>query len=177
MSRAYLVVEGPADIRVLTSLLPKHVLEGVRLMDGRGKYGAESLARSLAATKDVPVVLLIDADTSDEALIAQKRQDLTYLIHQVSAGAPFEVLQAIPEIETIFFADRALLEQLIERKLTDLEWQLGQRQPRELLQAVAGDEFVERALERLSQNQVELLLQHPLLMSLMVCLAPEAQAA
>ncbi|NET33282.1 MAG: hypothetical protein F6K19_14885 [Cyanothece sp. SIO1E1] len=177
MSHAYLVLEGPSDIHLLQCILPQGEVENVCFVDGKGKYGAESLARSLAATRDVPVALLIDADTSDETLIAQKRQDLTYLIRQISAGAPFRILLAVPTIETIFFADRKLLEQLLERQLTDLEWQLGQRQPRELLETVAGANFVEGTLARLSKEQIESLRQHPLVEELMAFLMADMQVA
>lgn len=177
MSRAYLVAEGKLDIQILQRLLPGAA--EVTFVDGRGTYGAESLARSLAATRDLPVALVIDADTTSEVLIAQKQQDLMSLVGQVSLGAPFEVFQAVPSIETLFFADRSLFEQLIERQLTDLEWQLGQRQPKELLDSVVGDSagFVQEAIANLSESQLKTLRQHPLIQRLTAFLALEAQAA
>jgi hypothetical protein len=181
MSHVYVIVEGPRDISLLSRILPKDMAEQVRFVNGRGSYGAESLARSVAATQSVPVVLLIDADTTDQTLIAQKRQDVNYLIRQTSSGAPFQLLLAVPTIETVLFADRALLEHLIDRQLTDLEWHLGQRQPRDLLETVTGDvvAFVDGLLERLSEEQVGVLRQHPLMQELMGALVigvPDLQA-
>ena len=177
MSRAYLVAEGKTDLQILQRLLPGSA--EVTFVDGRGKYGAESLARSLAATRDLPVALVIDADTTSETLIAQKQQDLISLVDRVSLGAPFEVFQVVPSIETLFFADRSLLEQLINRELTDLEWQLGQRQPKELLDGVVGDaaEFVQAAIANLSESQLKILRQHSLIQRLAAFLAVEVQAA
>jgi hypothetical protein len=178
MSYSYIIVEGPTDIQVLTRILPKAVLDNVRLVDGKGKYGAESLARSVAATRDVPVVLLIDADTTDETLITQKRQDVRFMVRQTSTGAPFHLLLAIPTIETVFFTDRVLLEQLIDRHLTDLEWQLGQRQPKDLLESVTGDsrKFMDSVLTQLSEEQVDILRRHPLIIELMAVLTVGMQA-
>ncbi len=177
MSRAYLVAEGKTDLQILQRLLPGAA--DVTFVDGRGKYGAESLARSLAATRDLPVALVIDADTTSEALIAQRQQDLISLVDRVSLGAPFEVFQVVPSIETLFFADRSLLEQLINRELTDLEWQLGQRQPRVLLDSVTGNTvlFVQDAIANLSESQLKTLRQHPLIQRLAAFLAMKAQAA
>lgn len=177
MSRVYLVAEGKTDLQILQRLLPGAA--EVTFVDGRGKYGAESLARSLAATRDLPVALVIDAGTSNEALIAQKQQDLTSLVGQVSLGAPFEIFQAVPSIETLLFVDRSLLEQLIHRELTDLEWQLGQRQPKELLERVVEDAatFVQETIANLSEAQLKILSQHPLIQRLADFLAVEAQAA
>jgi hypothetical protein len=182
MSYVYVIVEGPREIRFLSRILPKAIADQVTFVNGRGTYGAESLARSVAATQAVPVVLLIDADTTDRTLIAQKRQDVNYLIRQTSSGAPFQLLLAVPTIETVLFADRALLEHLIDRQLTDLEWNLGQRQPRDLLETVTldGTAFVDGLLERLSEEQVGVLRQHPLMQELMGALAmglPKVQAA
>jgi hypothetical protein len=182
MSHVYVIVEGPREIRFLSRILPKAIADQVTFINGRGTYGAESLARSVAATQAaVPVVLLIDADTTDRTLIAQKRQDVNYLIRQTSSGAPFQLLLAVPTIETVLFADRALLEHLIDRQLTDLEWHLGQRQPRDLLETVTGDvvAFVDGLLKRLSEEQVGVLRQHPLMQELMGALVigvPDLQA-
>lgn len=169
MSNIYVIVEGPREIRFLSRLLPNPMVEQVTFVNGRGSYGAESLARSVAATKSVPVVLLMDADTTDSTLIAQRRQDVNYLIRQTSSGSPFQLLLAVPTIETVLFADRALLEGLIDRQLTDLEWHLGQQQPRDLLETVTGNGtiFIDRLLERLSEEQVGVLRQHPLIQALM----------
>ena len=165
MTKAYIVVEGPSDAEILRALLDKTLLEDVKFINGEGKYGAETMARSLLLDRHIPVLLVIDADTSNSEAIRSYQQDLEFLTRSAAMGAPYKILQAVPTIEVVFLQDRTLFEQLIERRFSDLEWQLGQKHPKELLnQSPEGaTRFIQSTLSKLTDSMRHTFRQHPLI--------------
>jgi hypothetical protein len=162
------VVEGPTDAAILRAILPGDLLQDVQFVNGQGRYGAESMARKLLITERIPTVLVIDADVEQESIVQEQRQDLDFLLRQAASGIPYQILLAVPEIEAVFFQDRGVLESLLSRQFTDLEWHLAQQQPRVLLDTLPGGSlaFVTQTLTRLDGSQREVFRQHPLLQSL-----------
>ena len=165
MTKAYIVVEGSSDAQILRALIEPALLKEIKFINGEGKYGAETMARSLLLDRHIPVLLVIDADTSNPEAIHNYQQDLDFLTRSAAVGTPYKILQAVPTIEAIFLQDRSLFEQLIGRQFTDLEWQLGQKQPRELLsQHPAGAKaFIQSTLSQLNPQRRHILCQLPLI--------------
>ncbi len=165
MTKAYIVVEGPSDAKILRALLDETLLEDVKFINGEGKYGAETMARSLLLDKHIPLILVIDADTNNPDAIHSYQQDLEFLTRNVAVDTPYKILQAVPTIESVFLWDRSSFEQLIGRQFSDLEWQLGQKHPRELLNQHPGGamEFIQNTLSNLNENLRNTWQQHPLI--------------
>jgi hypothetical protein len=165
MTKVYMVTKCPRDAAILQKILPESLLQSVQFVDGESEYGAESMARKLLSSKRSPVVLVMDAKTNDAALIEERRSDLGFLMRQAAAGVPFKMAIAIPEIEVVFFHDRAMLEAMIQQPLTDLEWQLAQHHPKDLLGTLPSgvDNFVEIALASMSDSTIQTLRRHPLI--------------
>jgi hypothetical protein len=165
MTQAYIVTECPSDAAILKKVLPKQVLHNIKFVDGESPYGAESIANTLLAAKRLPVVLVINAKTNDELMIRERISELSYLLRLASAGTPFKILVAVPELEVVFFQERKLLEELISKKLTDLEWQFAQHHPKELLENLLGSSttFIETTLNTLDDQKLQVLGQHPLI--------------
>lgn len=63
MKQAYLITEGVSDQEILKTVITPHLLSRVDFVAGAGRYSAQSLARSILATEQVPVALVLDADT------------------------------------------------------------------------------------------------------------------
>lgn len=167
MTQAYIVIEKPTDADILKKLLPS-TLPVVQFVNGEGKYGAESMARKLLVSKRLPVVLVIDADTSDNSAIREKIQNLNFLLHQSAARTPYKILVAVPSTDVLFFQERQILERIIDRQLTDLEWRLAQNQPTELLDTLPGGRpaFLRTVLNQLPHEVIQVLQQHPLIQEL-----------
>ncbi|BAU13916.1 hypothetical protein LEP3755_44590 [Leptolyngbya sp. NIES-3755] len=165
MSRAYLVTEQTSDAAILRSVLPESALESVQFVESKSDYDAESRAMSLLAEKRLPVVLVLNARTNDESTIQQRQADLGYLLRSYAGPVPFKLAIAVPELEVIFFQDRALIEDLLNRTFTDLEWQFAQRHPQELLETLPEGKaaFVERMLRLLNEEQLQEIRQIPLI--------------
>jgi hypothetical protein len=165
MSRAYIVTASEAVGNLLKTILPEAVVSDVYFVNGESPYGAESMTSTILTLKRLPVVLIMNANTTNESLIHEQAEELSYLLRQSAAGVPFKLAIAVPEIEVIFFQDRQFVEELAQKQFTDLEWQLIQRHPQELLNILPGGSaaFVKTALCSLNEYRLQLLQQHPLI--------------
>lgn len=154
-------------------------MQDVKFVNGAGQYGAESMARTLLLDRRRPVLLVIDADTNDPDAIAGYQEDLEFLTRKVAASTLFKILQAVPTIESVFLQDRTLFEQLINHQLTDLEWQLGQKQPKELLDPLPGGatNFVQTTLSQITEPMHCFFRQHPLIQEITAFLKTQAQTS
>ncbi|MEM1254793.1 MAG: hypothetical protein AAGI69_20340 [Cyanobacteria bacterium P01_H01_bin.21] len=175
MTKAYIVTESPRHQEILQATLPSDLLQGITFIKNESKYGAEALTRSILSSHQIPVVLVINADTSSESAISTYQQNLELLTHSVTINTPFKLLQAIPTIETVFLQDRTWVEQWIGRSLSDLEWKLGQKHPQDLLQESSKniEEFVKFTLKNLTDERLQTLRQHPLIQEIVNFLATQ----
>lgn len=96
MKKAYVITEGPFDAEILKQLLSAKVLRDTEFVVAHGRYGAQSVARTLLATRHIPVALVVDADTTDEARIAEQKDFLEELLRQASSGTRFQVFLIKP---------------------------------------------------------------------------------
>jgi hypothetical protein len=127
---------------------------------------ALSESTSILVVKRVPVALVVDANTDHENAIYEQQDTLQYLLHQAAVRVPFKVLLAIPSIETIFFQDRTLLEQLIHHQVTDTEWELAKYNPKKSLTYFLGENPLPGLIRQLTDKSVAILQKHPLITEL-----------
>lgn len=165
MTQAYLVTEGKSDLLVLKKLLPKELVKHTVMTAGSGRYAAQALASSILAVKQRPVALVVDADTEDENTIREREGFSRDLLRRSTAGVPFEVFSAVPEIEAVFFHDKSVFEQIVGQKLQDREWAIARHQPKRSLAVVLGDPPVDvkGILDGLTPEIIRVLQQHPLI--------------
>jgi hypothetical protein len=165
MTLAYLLLEGNNNQEILEKLLPKNLIQDVKFVVGNGQYQVRSLASSLLATRHIPVILVLDANTDNESQIFEKSDLINYLLRRAAAKTPFKISLAIPEIETIFLQDKSLIEKIAKRQFNDLEWQLAQSKPKEFLETVLGTDkpIYETIFSSISNEEIKIFQQHPLL--------------
>ena len=173
MTLAYIVLEGNRDQEIIQKLLPKHLLQDVKFVVGNGQYQVRSLASSLLATRNTPVILILDADTDNESQIFEKQDLINYLLRRASAGIPFQVYLAVPQIEIILIQDKLLIEKIAQRQFNDLEWKFAQSKPEEFLETVLGKEqsLNDKILRNLNDDEIKILQQHPLIQEIMIFLS------
>jgi hypothetical protein len=178
MTLAYIITEGKTEIKILQRLLPQHLLQDTKFVEGVGAYGARSLASSLIATRSTPVALVIDATTEDKDQIAEKYDLINDLLGQAFHGISFLVRLATPEIEVILLQDKSLIEKIANRSFTDLEWQFAQIQPKKFLAGVFGKDtpVIDTILSNISDDDIKILQQHPLIQDLINFLSSIAVA-
>lgn len=160
-----LIIEGTDDELILKHLLPETTLRNVNFVIGGRKYAALSLARSMVAVRQVPVVFVIDADTLNESAAQQTVSELQESLESVSPNIPFEVIAFMPEIEMLFFQNRRIAEQVTGHKFSKEEFARAQSRPKEALKSRLTDSLAE-ALTKLTDADVWMLRTEPSLKQL-----------
>ena len=123
-----------------------------------------SLARSVLAVKQRPVVLVLDTDTTDEPVIREQKLIFQELLDYASPGLCFEVCMAVPETEILLVRDRQLVEKLAATRFSDTEWKQAERNPGKFLSDVLGGngQCAEKIIGNWDQEAIRLMREHPL---------------
>ena len=173
MTLSYIVLAGNKNQEILEKLLPKNLIEDVKIVVGDSQYQVRSLASSLIATRHIPVILILNANTDNESQIFEKTDLVNYLLRRAAAKTPFQVSLAIPEIEIIFLQNKPLIEKITQRQFNDLEWKFAQSKPKEFLETVLGKEqsMNEKIFSNINDEQIKILQQHPLIQEIMIFLS------
>ena len=114
MNTQYVVVEGVFDKFLLEQILPEEIIAHNKIIVGNGDNLALSKARSLLIAADLPVVLIVDSDSTEPSIIEEKRDFMVQSLRQFSQPDHFQVIIAVPEIEAIFFSSRTIIEEMIQ---------------------------------------------------------------
>jgi len=130
---AYIICEANFDTQLLKAVLPKELLNNVEVVNADTISNIKSLARSLIVRRQVPVVIVVDADSVDPDLIQERCNNIQKIVESVSINTPVKVILAIPEMETIFFQDTILLSRLLGLELAQEIIILAKFQPRQAL--------------------------------------------
>lgn len=176
MPKSYIITEDDTMRQVILRILAESLLSTTDVLDGTNRYGVISGARTLLVTRLLPVALVINAHSSDDIKVRGQVADIRYLVEQASRGIPYRILLAIPEIESVFFQDKGLLERLTNQQFTEREWRSAHYGPKAFLCDVLGTPSnpALTLLPMLTDADVIVLRQHPLIMELSTFLASVA---
>lgn len=163
MQQAYVITED-IDVEILKKLLPVQLTSAVEFIPS--SYLASSKSSTLLAVKRTPLALVVDAHTDDETAIYERQDTLQYGLRQTAVHVPFKVLLAVPSIETLFFQERTLLEQLTHHQFTDTEWELAKYHPKKSLTYCLGENPLPSLINQLTDKAVAILQKHPLITEL-----------
>ncbi len=146
LSSRFIVVEGKLSRFLLESVLPEDVVFESKFIVGSSYTNTLSKARTLLVSSDLPVFLIVNADTTDRAAIEEKEEFIQQFLGQLSSPEHFDIFIAIPEIASMFFQDRNALEQLAGQPNSDIQWEIAQYQPKEILKKILKTEDLQEAL-------------------------------
>ena len=135
--RAYVATENAFDKELVEALLARRFGKSAREISVRAAYDkrhACSASRSLLASTMIPTALIVDADTIDRDLTDDQQVDLEYLFGTTAPRHMWLLVLAQPEVEAVFFSDRAMLERITGRKVSELEIARAALCPRAALQ-------------------------------------------
>jgi len=165
MTQAYIVTEGQNDQLILKTLLPSELIQEVEFINGGGKYGAQSMVGTLLATRQKPVILVVDADSTNPLRIQEQREFVADLYRSVAAGIPFETFPVAPQIEVVLFESKHLLERL---GIPASEWATGKYHPKEIIQQALDQQglSLSKVLASLSDEETNDLRKHPFITEL-----------
>ncbi|MFP4395888.1 MAG: hypothetical protein ACLFTI_11550 [Anaerolineales bacterium] len=150
MTKAYVITEGETDREILETVLHPQSLASVEFIVGAGRYSAQSLARSVLAMEEIPVALVVDADTSVESSVQEQRGLLQNALHQASPGVEFLVCLAVPEIEILLVQDWDFIRDLANRsEFSEMETEFAELAPKKFLLEILQPESYSATLRRL----------------------------
>jgi hypothetical protein len=162
MMIAYIVTEGSLDEKLLKQLLPEDLLRDVGIVAAGGLSDGISMARSLAVKRQVPLLMIVDADSVEPRLIGERRSEIKNIVAGVAVSA-VEVILAVPQLEAVLFHDRTLLTQWFGDRITQEDLIRAEFQPRQVLERLLAESpnavSLETMIEQLTDRQVESLRQ------------------
>ena len=164
---AYIVTEDAFDEQLLRSLIPKDLLNDVSLFAAGGTSAVKSFARSVVVRRQIPTVIVADANSVIPELIEYRRQDIKEIVEILAIDIPVEVILAEPEMECVLFHDRAVLERVLAFDLPNDIIELAQIQPKKALeQLILQSQKFKDSIELLSalqEEDIESLRQAPVI--------------
>lgn len=166
----HIVTEGHTDALLLTELLkPEFDTDhnGIHIIEAGGRSGADSFARSVLATRDEPVALVVDADTVDPEGVVERRSFLEHSLGQVALHDRWKVFLVVPCLEALLFKDKAVLEGIVATQVSPEDLIRGEYDPKTVLQNLLKGKPLNIILEqRLSQHDLSTIRDLPLIREL-----------
>ena len=176
MTQAYLVTDRKFNADLLEKLLPKELTNGIQFFIESNSAAGATRSSAILARKQRPTALVLDAYTTNEQMVDEQHGLLFPLLRRAAVYVPCEIFFALPTTEIVFFQDQALLEYLLQRKFTDIEWHVAQFSPREVLLKVLEDSAssltIEGLFDQLTDDMVKILRKHPFIQQLITFFSP-----
>ncbi|HVA44891.1 MAG TPA: hypothetical protein VNH11_00770 [Pirellulales bacterium] len=154
------MVEGNSDAAFFRRLLPAEIVPETTIVIVGGRSNISSKARSLMVTKGRPIALVADTEVTEKDAVEQRIRTLEELLRSATAGVPYKVIFAVPEIEAWFFAIPEALERLSGKKLSPEQRELAEVRPKEILTKLFKDEgplFVDQLASKLTESEIQTL--------------------
>lgn len=163
--KAYVVTENEFDKELLQSLLARRFGKGARdicVYAADGKQDAWTAAYTFLSNRRVPTALVVDADTIDHDLTLEQQTELETMFGTSARRHLWLVVLAKPEVEAVFFSDRALLERVTGKKVSELDIAraaLGPRAAlRKLLPKPRSGHGAKQLVKKLSEPDFEMII-------------------
>jgi hypothetical protein len=101
MKAAYLVTESVEAANLLKQVLPKDLLQATEVVAAGRKYAAASLAGTIMSERSRPVLLVVDADSTNLAQAKEREQMLEGMLLPAASAAPYQVCVAVPTVAAL----------------------------------------------------------------------------
>ena len=157
--KAYVVVEGLSDAKLITSLIPQQIQQQTTVVPAGGRNNLTSAARTLLVTRRKPLAVLVDADTVDESSVLDLRRETEEWIRAVSGGVPFKVFMMVPEIEALLFRVPVAIERITGQPLSADNMALSRYKPHQVIQQLGPDKsvIIEQVVNGLTDEEVNVI--------------------
>jgi hypothetical protein len=153
-------MEGQADAAILGALLPSESVNACHLQPIPGRSTLVSVARTHLIKYYAPTAVIVDTDTLDPTIVAERIQTTRYLMAAVAGDTPFDVIPCVPHIEAIFFEDTTALQRVFPHFGNVFILQFAKTQPQEQLEVLfekGGPKNLNAFLDQLTSDEVEKL--------------------
>jgi hypothetical protein len=139
--KSRIVVEGKGFERTLIVEFLKEMVpeQEIRVIDGGGRSNTRSLARTILLDYQEPTVLIVNANTVNKDQLAEQTRELEMVLDMAADPGLWTVALFEPTLERCFFRNISFIEDLIGRRLTDVEKALAEYDPRRILTQLEPD--------------------------------------
>ena len=151
--KTYIVTEGISDRLLLEKLVSNN--DNIEFMDCSSYSSAISTATSILGKHQHRVVLVVDADSSSEEAIKERYDFIDYMLGSKSIHKDeYKIALFAPQLESIFFEDKDMAEQIIGHALSTEEYITGKFKPKEILKnqlSKIGNNLTDSIIEKLRE--------------------------
>lgn len=168
MKPTIVVTEGITDVALLRTILGVDASNTDTIFVPAGGWSAaDSLARSILVRNEGDVALVVDADTIDANGVEERRQFLHHSLCSIVSTCRFGIFVIVPEIESLLFQNRNIVEKISEHKITDEDFVRGQYEPKRMLKALLNGQAGPQMLEsRFMQVDLSPLRELPVIQAI-----------
>ena len=154
------VVEGRADALVLGRVIGRALSLKPRFYAGGGSLALASLARNILVHDGGPVLVVMDADTTDGGTAAEGCAMTQAALRQVSGDGAFDVFAFVPQLEVAFFESPDVLRRHLASTPGPNELERGKYDPARMLKTLLARDgrSVESFYRQLDEQDVDALL-------------------
>jgi hypothetical protein len=156
-----IIMEGRMDAAILRALPPPELVNACHLMPTAGRSTLVSVARTHLIKHHTPTAVLLDTDTLDPTIIAERIQTTRYLMGAVAGDTPFDIIYCIPHIEAVFFEDTTALQRIFPQFRSVFLLQFAKTPPNDqlelLFQKGGGPKTLNAFLDQPTPDDVEKL--------------------
>jgi hypothetical protein len=129
-----IVVEGRRDEELVRTVMAAVMSPGsIRIVLAGGRSHAVSMAGTMLTLREDPVVLAIDADATNERLVAEQRSNLQTLLNRAASPDRWCLALFVPELEIVLVHDDVVVQRLFGRSRDDVEQALSDVAPKKAL--------------------------------------------
>jgi hypothetical protein len=155
--KAYLITSSALAANLYQRILPGQILKNIKILAVPQTDQILSLAHSLLAVHQVPVSVVLDAETENTQLIAERQELWESSFRQLVPEMKFKIFQAAPEQEILFFQDPMLAKSLITSELSSAEIAKARSQPRKILTKAFKEKetSLEQKIESLTSDSLK----------------------
>jgi hypothetical protein len=133
-----IVVEGPTDAALLRGILGKRLATRPLFYSAERKISLASIGRNLLVHEGGPVLIVMDADTTNSQQAEEQRALVRLALERVAPGGEFDVFAFAPTLEIVFFEAPDALRYLLGRDIPSETLREGKLIPKPTLAALLG---------------------------------------
>jgi hypothetical protein len=127
------VAEELLDAVLLNRVIQRALSIDARFFTGDGQIALTSLARNILVHDGGPVLVVMDAETTNGDMAAEACAMTRMALGHVSPDDAFDVCALVPQLEVVFFEAPGVLRRHLGAHVHDLELELGRFSPAQTL--------------------------------------------
>jgi hypothetical protein len=160
-----IIVEGRIDAQIIQVILESETELSFDYYVSGGYSSAISMAKTLLLKKqNSTTILIIDADSTREEEINTRKEFVeSYLSNRIELKSNFKLVIFSPELLSIFFHSKELLEKITGISLSDSDFIIGQSSPKKF---ITSNTEVQNIIKSLNKELISQIKTHPSLKEL-----------